>query len=200
MIMANWGIGAEVLSAFMDHSDAVIDRIVTNSLAGSKDPWRNAVAALADDNGITCDHASDWRYSDLARYLGKNIDLLVAHAWSYILPEAVFSAPAMGTINIHPSLLPKYRGPAPHLQVLKNHDRLTGLTCHKIDAGIDTGPIIVQLSTPLKGDESLDQLIDLQKPLVKPLIRQALDRLADPHFKPEPQVESQASYAPKYRK
>jgi methionyl-tRNA formyltransferase len=200
LIMANWGIGREVLNALLEYPQTTIDRVITNSEACTKDPWRNAVADLARVKGLKIDHGRVWHYSQLAEYLKENIDLLVTHGWPQILPTDVYSAPSLGSINIHPSLLPKYRGPAPHQHVFINRDRRTGLTCHEIDAGVDAGPIIAQLSVPLSGNESLSQLIDLQKPLVKPLVHKALNRLADPNFKPEIQNDSMATYAPKLRK
>ncbi len=200
LLMANWGIGREVLVALLDSSQVTIDRVITNYDRNSKSIWRNAVADLAKQNDICVDHGQAWSTSELATYLNSEIDLLITHAWPKILPAPVFEAPHMGSMNIHPSLLPKYRGPAPHDHVLINRDPDTGLTSHFIDAGIDTGPVISRMSVSLHGNETIEQLIEVQKPLVRPLMCKSLGRLSDPAFKPEVQDESLATYAPKLRK
>lgn len=77
-------------------------------------------------------------------------DLIVVANFTQILKPPVIEIPRLGCINVHPSLLPKYRGPSPFYWVLKNHERKTGVTIHYIDPGIDTGDIIGQREVPIK--------------------------------------------------
>ncbi|MEV8515871.1 formyltransferase family protein [Dactylosporangium sp. NPDC051484] len=81
----------------------------------------------------------------LARQLvGYRPDLVVVHGFNWRLPVQVLEMATHGAINIHPSLLPKYRGPAPVLAAIRAGDQSIGLTVHRMDEGFDTGPILVQ--------------------------------------------------------
>jgi methionyl-tRNA formyltransferase len=92
----------------------------------------------------------------LKRVTNLDIDLIVINSW-WILPKKVIEAPKYGTINIHPSKLPQYRGSVPTLWSLKNGDKTSAITFMKLDAGMDTGNIIAQLTFPIdKNDNAID--------------------------------------------
>ncbi|MBW2618917.1 MAG: hypothetical protein JRC92_08590, partial [Deltaproteobacteria bacterium] len=120
-----------------------------------------------------------------------------SHAYMKILHRQIYTASTFGGINIHPSLLPRHRGPSPTYWVLKNKEPETGLTCHYIDDGIDTGEIISQVSIPVTPHDALGSIIEKQKRALWTVLPQALDRVKDPTFAPRPQDNSQASYAPR---
>lgn len=128
--------------------------------------------------------------------------LIVVAAYGQILPKDILQLPGYGCINVHPSLLPKYRGPAPIQRVIMNQEPKTGVTIMLMDEGADTGDIIIQQEEKLSNDyNSLtlsNRLANLGAELVLKTIK-TIDNSNSfpPHF---PQTESEASYAPKLEK
>ena len=92
------------------------------------------------------------RISDLAP------DAMVVAAYGLFLPEETLAAPRLGCLNIHPSLLPRHRGPSPVATAILEGDETTGVTIMLLDEGMDTGPILNQSETPIGADETCDQL------------------------------------------
>ena len=137
-------------------------------------------------------------FSDLVTEIQSlQADLLITHAFMKLLPERVFNAPRLGSINIHPSILPKYRGPSPGHWVIANKEKETGLTCHKIDRGMDTGDIVYQVKIPVFPEDNVADLIERQKIVVKDLLAESLKRLENKNFKPVPQQSEDACFAPR---
>lgn len=122
------------------------------------------------------------------------IDLIVVAGFSRILKKDIIGSPQLGTINVHPSLLPKYRGPDPYYWVLAHGERETGVTIHYIDAGIDTGNIILQEPLPIAPDETQATLHMKAAALAAQLLPHAVDLLADGTAPSIPQDHSQATY------
>src|SRR3989449_4240206 len=85
-------------------------------------------------------------------------DLYIVAAFGQILPQAVLDQPRYGTLNIHASLLPKYRGPDPIAEAILQGEHETGVTIMLLDAGIDTGPMLLRKSIPLTSDETTGTL------------------------------------------
>lgn len=196
-VLANWGIGRETVAALIANPVVNLALVITLWEDGTRDAWRNCVRDYCREAKVPVQHGGAWQMPRLAAYLAGQTDLLVVHAWPKLLPRPVFSAPPLGSVNIHPSLLPRYRGPAPEVHVLKNRDPLTGLTSHVIDEGMDTGPVVARLSVALDKDETREGVIEKQKKLVRPLLDLTIERLSDPGFKPEAQDHRLASFAPK---
>jgi len=178
--------------------DVEIALVVTQYQKGNLDQWFNAVYDYAVENGYRVIVQESASFEYLREMIIKsNIDLLISHAFMRILPKTLFSAPKYGSINIHPSLLPKYRGPSPTEWVISKGEKVTGLTCHYIDEGIDTGDIIYQLDVPVEPNDTVGSIIERQKNIVAPLLAVSLSRVCDRNFKPVPQVSEFASYAPR---
>lgn len=114
-----------------------------------------------------------------------------------ILPEKVFSIPPQGTINVHASLLPKYRGAAPINWALISGDTLSGVTTMRIDAKVDTGNILLQDEQLITADMDAGQLHDLLAEKGANLLIKTLDKLESEGIKPAVQDESQVTKAPK---
>jgi methionyl-tRNA formyltransferase len=114
-----------------------------------------------------------------------------------ILPKSIISLPKYGTVNIHPSLLPKYRGPSPTHWVLKNKEDRTGLTCHYMDEWLDTGGIIYQLEISVKSKDTFASILERQKMIIEELLLESITRILDHSFRPTPQASELASYAPR---
>ena len=89
---------------------------------------------------------------------GLGADVIVVAAYGQLLPAAALNAPSLGCLNLHPSLLPKYRGPSPVATAILEGETVTGVTLMLLDEGMDTGPIVAQLAYPLSGNETAGDL------------------------------------------
>lgn len=123
-------------------------------------------------------------------------DLIVVVAFK-ILPERLFTLPRLGSINVHASLLPKYRGAAPIHWALINGEKETGLTSFSLKKKVDTGDIILQESVTIADDENFDSLSARLSKLAGPFLLKTLDLIEKGRVSPRPQQEEQATPAPK---
>jgi methionyl-tRNA formyltransferase len=197
-VLANWGLGFELLRSLRARTDVAVVFVVTDWDNHDTDPWKNCVRLYAEQQGIPCYQERELAFESLrALLLEHAIDLLCIHAGKCILPASVFSAPFRGSINFHPSLLPRHRGAAPSYWVLRQGERLTGITSHIVDAGIDTGPLIAQQSVPVYPEDTLTTLIERLKQAMPAVVAATFEQLADSGFVPQPQDEKLASYDPR---
>lgn len=125
-------------------------------------------------------------------------DLAVVVAFGQILPKAVLDAPARGSINIHASLLPKYRGAAPIQWAIIRGETETGITTFRMDPGMDTGDVLLQRRTPIGCDETAGELAERLARLGADVIIDTLDRLDA--LTPTPQNHAEATTAPRLTK
>lgn len=123
-------------------------------------------------------------------------DLIVVVAFR-ILPRKIFEQPKFGSINIHASLLPRYRGAAPINHALLNGETNTGLTSFFLNAKVDTGDLIDQVETEIEPDENYSRLYDRLSEMAGPFLLKSLDLISQSDFKPKVQDSSLASPAPK---
>ena len=133
-----------------------------------------------------------------AEFAAFEADVAVVVAYGLILPEAVLDAPARGCLNIHPSLLPRWRGAAPVQRAIMAGDRQTGLCIMRMDAGLDTGPILIRETTPIGAEETAGELHDRLARKGACLIIRALTHLDD--LATEPQGNEGVTYAGKISK
>lgn len=131
-------------------------------------------------------------------FASHDADVAVVVAYGRILPEEFLRAPARGAINVHFSLLPKYRGAAPANWAIVNGDKETGVTTMFIEPTLDTGPILLQGSTAIGETETAPELMDRLSRFGAELLVQTLMRLDV--LTPRPQDDSQASFAPMLKK
>jgi methionyl-tRNA formyltransferase len=127
-------------------------------------------------------------------------DLFIVIALGHILPERLLKVPRLGAINIHASLLPKYRGPAPIQRAIINRESETGVTTMLMDKGMDTGDLLLSAHTRILPDDTADQLQDRLAALGADLLIQTLSELASGTLTPKPQDSTQATYAPLLKK
>jgi methionyl-tRNA formyltransferase len=127
-------------------------------------------------------------------------DVVVIIAYGQIIPAALIAIPRLGWINLHGSLLPKYRGAAPINWAIVNGEKVTGLTTMQIDAGLDTGPILLKYQTGIGPDETAPELYAQLAEAGAPLIVETLKKLDRGEIMPTPQDNSQATYAPPLKK
>lgn len=121
-------------------------------------------------------------------------DLFVVAAFGQILPQTVLDLPRYGTLNIHASLLPKYRGSSPIAETILQGEAETGVTIMLIDAGVDTGPLLLKRSLPLASDETTASLTLKLADLGASTLREALPRWVQGQITPQPQDHAQATH------
>lgn len=125
---------------------------------------------------------------------GYDLDLVVCYGFSWRLPRSVLRIPRYGVLNIHSSMLPKYRGPAPVLWAIRNGDTQLGLTVHRMDEDFDTGPVLArQGGIPLPDDVTPQSLWPDLSSALRDQLTVALHRVRDPTAG-EPQTAEHASY------
>lgn len=139
---------------------------------------------------ILKDEAVQQELADLAP------ELIVVAAYGKLLPKAVLELPPVGCINVHSSLLPKYRGAAPINWAMLNGEAQTGVTIMHMAEALDAGDIILQASTPIKMNENVEQLYDRLALMGAELLSQAVTELGNGTAPRIPQDESQYTYAP----
>lgn len=126
--------------------------------------------------------------------------LLVVVAFGQILPKGLLDLPTYGCINVHASLLPKYRGAAPIAWAILNGEEVTGVTIMKMDEGMDTGDILTQSQIPIEGGETTESLEKKLSLLGAKLLVETIEGMKKGEVSPVPQDHSKASYAPPLRK
>lgn len=127
-------------------------------------------------------------------------DLLVVVAYGLILPQVVLDIPRLGCINSHASLLPRWRGAAPIQRAIQAGDGESGVTVMQMEAGLDTGPMLLKVSTPISADDTGGSLHDRLAELGPPAVLQAIAGLAGGSLRGEVQDDSLATYAHKLNK
>jgi methionyl-tRNA formyltransferase len=131
-------------------------------------------------------------------FAGLNADLAVVVAYGLILPQAVLDAPTQGCLNIHASLLPRWRGAAPIHRAIMAGDAETGVCVMQMEAGLDTGPVLLREATAIAAEETTGQLHDRLSEMGAGLIVQALTQLDS--LEPVPQPDNGVTYAAKIDK
>jgi methionyl-tRNA formyltransferase len=135
-----------------------------------------------------------------ARIQNMEPDLIIVVAFGQILKREFLSIPKWGAINIHASLLPKYRGAAPIQRAILNNEPQTGLTLMHMDEGMDSGPILYQTEVLILKDETAGQLHDRLALLAGKVIIKSLTDMAGKPIKEIPQDDSKATYASKIQR
>jgi methionyl-tRNA formyltransferase len=157
------------------------------------------VKSLAQAHALQVAQPANLRSADMrAPIRDAALDVLVVAAYGLILPQAVLDLPKYGGFNIHASLLPRWRGAAPIAPAIEAGDDTTGITIMRMDAGLDTGPIVAQRTIPLGPRETAGSLHDKLAALGATMIVEALDALARTgELAATPQPAAGATYAAK---
>lgn len=127
-------------------------------------------------------------------------DLIVVVAFGQILPKALLEIPGDGCINVHASLLPRYRGAAPLNWCIINGETETGVTTMLMDVGLDTGDMLLMRKTPLDENEDVASLHDRMALMGAELLAETLGRLKRADLPPQPQNNDESCYAPMLKK
>ncbi|GAB4371113.1 MAG: methionyl-tRNA formyltransferase [Deltaproteobacteria bacterium] len=127
-------------------------------------------------------------------------DLIVVVAYGQILPESILSIPRICCVNVHASLLPKYRGAAPIQWAIARGETVTGVTIMRMDAGMDTGPILLAREVPIGEEDTAGTMFERLAAVGAETLSEALHRLRAGTLPEIPQDDAQATYAPMLRK
>jgi methionyl-tRNA formyltransferase len=159
------------------------------------------VKQLALDRSVPVFQPSNFRdEADLQQLQELEADLMVVVAYGLLLPVRVLEAPRLGCINIHASLLPRWRGAAPIQRSILAGDSEAGITIMEMEAGLDTGPMLLKRSCQIEPEDTGGILHDRLSSLGAEAVLDALPGLADDSLKAEPQDDSKAVYAAKLTK
>lgn len=164
-----------------------------------KDLRPTPVHAAATALGLPVRHPASLKSpEEQAAFAALDADAAVVVAYGLILPQPILDAPRNGCLNIHASLLPRWRGAAPIHRAIMAGDSETGICIMQMEAGLDTGPVLLREATPIGTEETTQDLHDRLSQMGARLILTALDRL--PTLTPEPQTTEGITYATKIEK
>lgn len=159
------------------------------------------VHAFAEAHGIAVRTPRSLKDTqDQEAFAALNADAAVVVAYGLILPQAVLDAPRLGCFNIHASLLPRWRGAAPIQRAIEAGDTRTGVSIMRMDAGLDTGDVVLARSIPIAEHMSASDLHDALSQLGAELIVEALAGVAAGTLQPTPQPADGVTYAKKIDK
>jgi len=161
----------------------------------------SAVKKLALEHGIPVLQPENLRSAEAQQELADfNADLMVVVAYGLILPQVVLDTPRLGCINSHASLLPRWRGAAPIQRAIEAGDAESGITVMQMEAGLDTGPMLLKVSTPILASDTGGSLHDRLATLGPDAVLNAIQGLLDGSLTPEKQLDGLATYAHKLNK
>ena len=194
-------VSLPVLDFLVNSKDYELELVITNP---DKPTGRgrvvvpNAVSSWCSEKKILVAKPVD--NQELAAIFNREkVDLLITVAYGHILKEEIFNKPRFGAINLHYSLLPKYRGAAPVQHAILNGDQITGVTIFKLDQGMDSGPIYIQKELKIEQTENTQHLIGRLNIIGVDLVEQTLQMISK-GIQPEPQLELNTTFAPKFSK
>jgi methionyl-tRNA formyltransferase len=156
----------------------------------SRTPVAPPVKVVAEELGIEVFQPASLRDPEaIEHFAAFKADVGVVAAYGEILRKKVLAIPPLGFLNIHPSLLPRFRGPTPVVSALLAGDQVTGVSVMRLDAGMDTGPLLAQREVALKGDERGDSLTEALFELGSQMLVEVLPAYASGSLQPVPQAE-----------
>ncbi|MDO8241094.1 MAG: methionyl-tRNA formyltransferase [Candidatus Moranbacteria bacterium] len=195
-------ISANILEALLQDNYNVVgvytqpDKKVGRKQVLQKSP----VKILAEKNSIPVFDPRRLDEDAIEKLREQNPDLIVLIAYGKILPQVVLDLPRLGAVNIHPSLLPKFRGPSPIQSALLAGEKITGTTIMLMDAGIDTGDILQQEQIAIDDNETYFELEKKLTNISVKLLLETLPKLLAGQAEPQKQNGDEASYCKMIRK
>ncbi|RCU45385.1 methionyl-tRNA formyltransferase [Corallincola holothuriorum] len=161
----------------------------------------SAVKQLAESHQIPLFQPSNFKQAeDVEQLKALNADIMVVVAYGLLLPSSVLDTPKLGCINVHGSLLPKWRGAAPIQRAIWAGDQQTGITIMQMDIGLDTGDMLHKVVCDITPKTTSASLYETLAELGPDALLQTLERIADGDITPEAQDDASASYAKKLNK
>ncbi|RMD93423.1 MAG: methionyl-tRNA formyltransferase, partial [Alphaproteobacteria bacterium] len=164
-----------------------------------KRPRPSPVQARAEAMGLEVRHPASLRdAAEQAAFAALKPEVAVVVAYGLILPRPILEAPQRGCLNIHASLLPRWRGAAPIQRAIMAGDAETGVCIMQMDEGLDTGPVLACAATPIGAEETAGELHDRLAEMGARLVVEVLERLDE--IEPKPQPQEGVTYAAKIDK
>ena len=161
----------------------------------------SAVKQCALRHGLPVEQPATLRDPSAAEQLQRwSADLMVVVAYGLLLPQSILQTPRLGCINIHASLLPRWRGAAPIQRAIAAGDGESGVTIMQMEAGLDTGPMLLTRATPIAARETAASLHDRLAALGALALLDSLDDIARGNATPREQPQAGVTYAAKIRK
>jgi methionyl-tRNA formyltransferase len=191
------------LRRLLEGSDQVVG-VVTQP---DREKGRGRKVVISPVKGLTLQHGliplqpervKEEAFQEAVR--GLQPDLIVVVAYGQILPKSILNIPKYGAVNVHASLLPKYRGAAPIAWAVLNGEKVTGVTTMVMDEGMDTGDILLQTEIPIGDEETCETLHDRLAFSGAQLLLETLEKMKTGNIRPIPQDHSKATYAPLLKK
>ena len=201
IFMGTPDFAAEALAAVQDagHEIAAVYTQPPRPAGRGKAPRPSPVQAVAEARGLPVRHPVSLKSeAEQAAFAALGAEVAVVAAYGLILPRPILAAPARGCLNIHASLLPRWRGAAPIQRAIMAGDRETGIAIMQMEPGLDTGPVLLERRTPIGAEDTAGALHDRLAALGAEAIVEALARLDD--LAPVPQPEAGVTYAAKIDK
>lgn len=192
------------LQTLLDRSDIEIVGVVTQPdrpRGRGQKLMPSPVKVLAQNNSLFILQPERLKNDNVIDQLSKlKPDLIVVAAFGQILPQAVLDLPPLGCINVHASLLPRYRGAAPIEWCLINGEKTTGITTMMMNAGLDTGDMLVKREVAIHDEMILPELYEALINKSVEALNETLDRIIDGTLERQIQDDSQSNYAPMIKK
>ena len=193
-----------VLASLLNIEDSSIVGVYTSPdrpAGRGRKSQASPVKEFAEENRLPVYQPNNFRKEeDQAELAGLKPDAIIVAAYGKLLPKPVLDLPSFGCLNIHPSLLPRHRGPSPVATSILNGDLVTGVTIMLLDEGMDTGPLIAQHEFFLKGDETAEGLTTALFELGGELLKESLPQWQSGKLLSEAQNESLASVSRKFER
>lgn len=166
-----------------------------------KKPQASAVKHLAETHHLKVYQPSNFKHEkDQALLATHQADLMIVVAYGLLLPKVILDTPRLGCINVHGSILPRWRGAAPIQRAIENGDTHSGVTIMQMDVGLDTGAMLQKILCDIDATESSASLHDKLAELGPPLLLSVLDTLEQGSINPEHQDDTLSNYAKKIDK
>ncbi len=204
VFMGTPSFAVPVLASLTTISDSQVVGVYTppDRPAGrGRQPQASPIKEYALEHDLPIFQPNNFRSEEVQDELAElKPDAIVVAAYGKLLPKPVLDVAPLGCLNIHPSILPRYRGPSPVATCLLNGDLITGVTIMLLDEGMDTGPLIAQHEFFLKGNETADGLTTELFKLGGELLQESLPQWQSGELKSEPQDETKASVTRKFER
>ena len=149
---------ATILQSLIDSPTVSVEMVITQPdrpVGRKQEVQKSPVKILAEKNNIIVEQPESLKNYELRT---KNCELNIVAQYGLLIPKNIINAPAHGTLNVHTSLLPKYRGASPIQSAIMDGETETGVTIMKMDEGLDTGPILLQKSLNIEPDDTYPEL------------------------------------------
>ncbi|MBQ7562610.1 MAG: methionyl-tRNA formyltransferase [Lachnospiraceae bacterium] len=200
VFMGTPDFAAEILKAVKEAGHEVVLAVTQEDKPGKrgKELIEPAVKQYAKEQGIEVYQPQSLKRSEaVSRLLCYAADIFVVAAYGKLLPGEILRLPKYGCVNVHASLLPKYRGAAPIQRAILSGEKITGVTIMQMNEGLDTGDILLQRELAIAPDETGESLFERLSSLGAKLIVEALEQIQGGGLTPIKQDETFATYAPK---